>query len=134
MIPETGMSVDTLLIAFRKLLEDYREGIFGDKPPVKAVVKPPALPPTTPTTPPSSVVLTAKEKEEDDALDKQIKAKEDLLSSTSPVVFAYQTKAAEFNKELTALSTVKHPNPTDKVAIISAGNFNHYEWTLFMII
>jgi hypothetical protein len=127
-IPATGASMAETIAGFQRLLANYSNPHGHRQSP--AVVCPPPKPRTpspqpapspAPSPAPAPVVaLTQAEREADDLLDRQIKAKKDLLSGTSPVVMAYRD-GAEFNKALKELSAGTHPDPPNKAPFVTSG-------------
>ena len=117
-LPTNGLGIDPLIVEFRKLLGRYTANqplkVQVHKPPTKVitppkpVLKPPspaptptpvAVPQSVPVTPspepspdpaPVPVALSVEEQSELDEIDRQIQAKQDMLSSTSPIVLYYK--------------------------------------------
>lgn len=129
----TGASTTETVAAFRRLLANYTDP-RGPQQAV-AVRPPPASPIPIPTpaataaavpapvstpAPVAAPTLTAAEREADDLLDRQIKAKKDLLSSTSEVILGYRD-GAEFNQALRVRSAAAHPDPPNKAPFVTSG-------------
>lgn len=112
---------------FRRLLANYtnpnapKQVVAVVCPPVPAKSRSPSPAPAPAPVPSTPLpALTQAEKDADDLLDRQIKAKKDLLSSTSPVVMGY-SDGAEFNKAIKELSTGMHPDPANKSPFLTSG-------------